>query len=104
MPSGFSDATSAGPPSPASLGLPSPANVEMTPDVETRRTLLQPASEMYRFPARSTARPKIKDDIEPAIAGPPSPPHPVTDPPATVLRMPSVETLRTRAPPFSSTR
>src|SRR5258708_36682701 len=103
MPWGLSDATSAGPPSPANLGLPSPANVEMTPDAETRRTLLQPASEMYRSPAGSTARPKIFDEIVASVAGPPSPPHPVKARPATVVIIPEVETFRTREPPLPST-
>src|SRR5574340_766636 len=92
-------ASAAGPPSPEDeqqvLAL--PATVVMIPSEETLR--IRPPSAMNRLPARSTATLTALNSWA-SVAGPPSPEEEQHPPPlpATVVRIPSGDTLQIRAP------
>src|SRR5579862_1668237 len=91
----------AGPPSPESVVEPLPARVVIIPDVSTLRTRLAVTSPMYRLPAPSNA--SAHGAFRTAlVAGPPSPFPLKGPPPAAVVMVPEVSTLRTRLPANSA--
>src|SRR5262249_30956005 len=81
-PEGFESwAEVAGPPSPRKPAMPMPATVEIVPSVATFLTRWPSNSEMYTFPAASTAT--LRGVISWALmAGPPSPVDPFSPVPA----------------------
>jgi hypothetical protein len=91
----FRRAAVAFPPSPVKPALPTPATVVIFPRTSMRRTTWLPASATHTLPSERwvTVNGLNRRDC---WLGPPSPVYPTTPSPATVVMMPSGQSLRTR--------